>query len=96
MKVGKTRIEEHSNSEKQNIRCDISILLKKLMAYQNICFLAQHVFLILIFRYITQNYILAELALMFLLCVVPDKFVCVFLFFVLLWGFIEFDTQKNK
>ena len=43
--------------------------------------LALHVFLILIFQYITQNYILAKLARMFMLCVVPDKFVCVFLFF---------------
>ena len=51
-------------------------------------------FLILIFQYITQNYILAKLARMFMLCVVPDKFVCVFLFFALLWTFVESDTNK--
>ena len=56
--------------------------------------LAQHVFLILIFQYITQNYILAELARMFMLCVVYDKFVCVFLFFVFLRTFFEADTNK--
>ena len=33
---------------------------------------------------------------MFMLCVVPDKFVRVFLFFVLLWGFIEFGTKNKK
>ena len=31
---------------------------------------------------------------MFMLYVVPDKFVCVFLFFVLLWTFVESDTNK--
>ena len=39
-----------------------------------------HVFLILIFLYITQNYILAKLPRMFMLCVVPDKFVSGFSF----------------
>ena len=47
-------------------------------------FLAQHVFLILIFQSITQNYILAELARMFMLgavlCLI-NVFVCVFVFF---------------
>ena len=57
--------------------------------------LGLHVFLILIFQYITQNYILAKLARMFMLCVVPDKFVCVFLFFVLLWTFVESDTNNK-
>ena len=56
-------------------------------------------FLILIFQHITQNYILAKLARMFMLCVVPDKvpdkFVCVFLFFVLLWTFVESDTNNK-
>ena len=59
-------------------------------------FLAPHVSLILIFQYITQNYILAELTHMFMLCVVHDKFVSVFLFFVLLWTFVESDTNKIK
>ena len=33
---------------------------------------------------------------MFKLCVVPDKFVCVFLFFLLLWTFVESDTNNNN
>ena len=53
-------------------------------------------FFILIFQYITQNYILAKLALMFMLCVVHDKFVCVFLFFALLWTFVESGTNNNN
>ena len=57
-------------------------------------FLASRVFLIMIFQYIIQNYILAGLARTLMVCVVPEKFVCVFLFFVLLWTFVEFDTNK--
>ena len=57
-------------------------------------FLVLHVFLILIFQCITQNYMLAKLARIFMLCVVPEKIVCVYLFFVLLWTFVESDTNK--
>ena len=40
--------------------------------------------------------LLAKLARMFMLCVVPDKFVCLFLFFALLWTFVESYTNINN